>query len=325
MAKAKHTPRVFVPVLSVNPTQVNYFYRDIDGFKPSKSHNANAFHLDDNAHNGFMSAKARKRIECALSWLLYMAKPKWAVSARTGKKFLFTINFVTLTLPAVQVHSDQEITKRCLGNLLDILSKKLQLKNYLWRAEAQANGNIHFHLTTDIYIPHADLRKWWNQSLELLGYVSSFELKHKHRNPNSVDVHSVKHVRRLSSYLSKYMAKNRSFPCIGELRLVNGKQIEILYGTDKYRNEQANKKEGKVIGHILGSRIRPITSRLWFCSRSLSAKKSFIVTGEDYRFEDVASLIKKCEFRRYDGEFVTSLYGNFAPVVDSLSRELVSM
>ena len=139
MAKAKHTPRVFVPVLSVNPTQVNYFYRDIDGFKPSKSHSANAFRLDDNAHNGFMSAKARKRIECALSWLLYMAKPKWAVSARTGKKFLFTVNFVTLTLPAVQVHSDQEITKRCLGNLLDILSKKLQLKNYLWRAEAQAN------------------------------------------------------------------------------------------------------------------------------------------------------------------------------------------
>lgn len=263
-----------------------------------------------------MSVKARKRLECALAWMLYEAKPKWTVSPKSGKKFQFKINFITLTLPAQQVHSDQEITNRCLGNVLDILKKKHSLVNYIWRAEAQSNGNIHFHLTTDVWIHYNDLRRYWNQSLELLGYVSSFEFKHKHRNPNSVDVHSVKHVKRLSSYLSKYMAKNRAFSCIGELRLIEGKLVEVLYGTDLYRSENADKKKGKVVGHILGGRIRPITSRLWYCSRSLSAKKNFKVSGDEYFFSDVESVIKQCEFRSYEGKFVTSLYGDFSPVVD---------
>lgn len=349
----KQVERIRIPNISICPTSAHYYQSSIDGFVSSRRHTANAYHLQTNEHNGKVSEKARKRIELALSWLLYLAKPKYISEGDTGKRFHFKINFITLTLPSEQKHSDQEITSKCLGNFLDVLKLKCKLEHYLWRAEAQSNGRIHFHLVTDKYIHYESIRKWWNQSTEILGYVSEFEKKIGHRNPNSTDVHSVKHVKRLASYLSKYMCKNRAFGCIGELRrvggvyknlsyslpiidkesleitgwiqkteraLVGGEVIEVLYGSKQYQSESADKKKGKVIGYVLGGLIRPIESRLWFCSRSLSSLKKLKVAGCDYEFTAIDELVSKVDARVYNGEFVCSLYGDFSSVCSEVIR-----
>lgn len=306
-----------VTSLSVNPTSAHFYSEILEGFQSSARHRANQFNLDDNDHAGKVSDKGRKRLECAISWLLYGAKAKKVVDQNTGKKFVFKINFITLTLCAKQAHPDAEITNTCLGNWLDVARKQFKVQNYIWRAEAQGNGNIHFHIVTDCYIHYNDIRRTWNKSIELLGYVSRYKSIWHHDNPNSTDVHSVKHVTRLSSYLSKYMSKERAFTCVGELRRINGVVVEILYGSDQYRQEAANQKKGKVIGHVLGARIRPITSRLWFCSRSLSSQKNIIIHGEQYEFTAAAEMIKATEHRAYQGEFVRSLYGDFSEVCRS--------
>lgn len=317
MARRK-PERTYYGNLSVSPNAVHYYLRPADGFTSTSRHRANQICLEENSHNGKVSDKARKKLECCLQWLLYSAKNKKVVDVDTGKTFFFKINFITLTLSAPQVHSDQEITNRCLGNFLDTLKKQCGVVNYLWRAEAQANGNIHYHVVTDKYIHHSDIRRYWNQSQQLLGYIDSFCFSKKHRNPNSTDIHSVKHVKRLSSYLSKYMAKNRAFGCIGELRLINGKQVEVLYGSKQYKNENADQKKGRVIGHVLGGLIRPIECRLWGCNRELSKRKSIVVSEDEYVFSDLASIIKQCEFRQFKGEYVTSLYGDFKKACDFL-------
>lgn len=315
MAKLKE-PRQWLSNVSLSPFAAHYYCSPVDGFQASKRHTANAFNLKDNTHDGVISMKGRKRLEKAIAWLLYYAKVKYVTDHETGKKFHFKINFITLTLPATQVHSDPEITNRCLGNFLEVCKKEVNLTNYIWRAEAQANGNIHYHLVTDCFIHYNNIRKWWNQSVELLGYVSAFEFKWKHRNPKTEDVHSVKHVNRLSSYLSKYMAKERAFACIGELRLIKGEPVEVLYGSQMYRSESANKKTGKVIGHILGGRIRLITSRLWMCSRSISRMKNIKIGEDEFIFSDLSSIINRTEKKVYQGEYVRSLYGDFTKVVD---------
>lgn len=314
MKRRNHEPRTYLSAISLNPTSAHYYYVPLDGFRSSRSHSANAFNLEDNEHHGRVSIKGRKRLEKCIAWLLYLAKPKKVTDSETGKRFIFKVNFITLTLPAKQCHSDQEISNRCLKNFLDVCRKKVGLDNYIWRAEAQANGNIHFHLVTDKYIHHSDIRQWWNQSVELLGYVQMFQKKFHHTNPNSIDVHSVKHVNKLSSYLSKYMSKERSFACIGELRLIKGECVEVLYGSKMYRDESANRKTGKIIGHVLGGRIRLIESKLWACSRSLSAMKSITVSEDMHEFVGVHELIQEVEHRCYSGEFVRSLYGDFSEV-----------
>lgn len=320
MARRKPQERVYIGALSVSPFACHHYYVPVDGFQASRAHTANAYHLEDNEHNGTVSHKGRKRLEKALAWLIYYSKPKRITDQSTGKKFTFNINFITLTLSAKQGHSDQEITKVCLGSMLDKLRKQVGLNNYIWRAEAQANGNIHFHLVTDTFVHYNDLRKWWNQSQELLGYVSAFARKHHHFNPNSVDVHSVKHIKRISSYLSKYMSKERAFACIGELRQIKGETVEVLYGSQQYRNEAANKKEGKVIGHVLGGRIRLIESKLWACSQQLSKCGNIKVDQTDHNFMAISDLIDTCDYKQYNGEFVTSMYGDFKKVVDVLLK-----
>ncbi|WP_157730177.1 rolling circle replication-associated protein [Tenacibaculum jejuense] len=120
--------------------------------------------------------------------------------------------FVTLTLPSKQQHSDKQI-KRLQTRYIENLQKTYGVKYYVWKAEAQKNGNIHFHLLLDKWIHHTVHRKLWNKQLDKLGYLDSFQSKHGHRNPNTTDVKSLKKddkgrkIKNPTSYIVKYMTK----------------------------------------------------------------------------------------------------------------------
>ena len=301
--------KVFIGNANIYPDAIHCYSTPINGFDISNRHKRNQFNLNSNGTRGKISYKASKSISKAIIWLLYKAKPKWIVDRETGNKYHFKINFITLTLPAKQAHTDQVIKAKCLNSFLTIMRTKYKLTNYMWRAEAQANGNIHFHLVTDIYIHHTDIRKHWNSVVENLGYVSRFYEKFKHRDPNSIDVHSVKHVRKLASYLSKYFGKNKSFACIGELRLIKGEQVEVLYGSRQYKSEAPSKKQGKVIGHVLGGLIRPIEGRLWFASKSISGVKPIRVNESEYEWSTLEEVLRSNSLRTCTSEYVSSYYG----------------
>lgn len=309
---------------SIMPNAVHMYYRPVDGFEYGARHVANRVNLEDNETEGVMSAKARKRLETAVMMLLYKAKPKRVIDVVTGKKFSFLINFITLTLPASQRHSDNEIKSVCVNNFLAVMRKEFNLVNYVWRAEAQLNDNIHFHLVTDTYIHYKDLRRIWNQSVELLGYVSEFEKKFHHRNPPTEEVRSVKHIRRIASYLAKYMAKSRSFVKIGELREYKGERFEILFGSQEYRNESANKKKGKVVASIISGKIRRIEGRLWFLSRSLSKCKPIQISQDMHEFSCVEDLLRVTDSKAYQGDYVCSYYGKFATTAKRERLEILS-
>lgn len=198
-------------------------------------------HLKRNNPKGTLSKKALKRIEMALKWLLFMSRDK-KVYYRVIKKYVkFKVTFVTVTLASKQVHSDNEIKSKCLNQLLTELRQVYNMKHYIWRAEKQKNGNIHFHILTNVFIPQDKLCSMWNRIQNKLGYVdrySSFmndNIKSfsdyynmfmdsgtytqlmqryikgracKFKNPNSTDIHSVKKVKNIAAYLSKYFCKS---------------------------------------------------------------------------------------------------------------------
>lgn len=84
--------------------------------------------------------------------------------------------FLTLTLPSRQMHHDRVI-RRCLSLYLDLLKKTKGLDNYVWKAEPQKNGNIHFHLLIDRFIDKEYLQKKWNVILNKLGYIDKYTEK----------------------------------------------------------------------------------------------------------------------------------------------------
>ena len=158
---------------------------------------------------GIISPSARKAINTAVDWMLLLSKEKHSLSHSNGKFFKWRLNFVTLTLASKQIHSDNAIKSELLNHFLIECKKYYGTRNYIWRAEAQKNGNIHFHIIFDKFIPWRDLRDRWNRIQNKLGYVDRFAEKFNHTNPNGTDVHSIGNIKNLGAYFSKYLTKNQ--------------------------------------------------------------------------------------------------------------------
>lgn len=141
--------------------------------------------------------------------MVYIAKNKHLRKSINLPVTNYKLIFITLTLSATQIHSDAIIKKQLLQPFIRLLRNKWNIQNYLWKAEAQDNGNIHFHITTDRFIHWEEIRNTWNTIQETLtdkegkGYIS----RSKSTNPNSTDVHAVYKVKNLASYLCKYISK----------------------------------------------------------------------------------------------------------------------
>lgn len=195
---------------------------------------------------GQLSNISIRKIKHAINNLVFISENKKHLNEK-GEEFNFKINLITLTLPSAQVHTDKEL-KALLNDWLKIHEKK-GLKNYVWKAEKQKNGNIHFHITSDHYIHWRDIKTTWNLCLKRLGYIDKYrktqEQWHKEgfkfrtntirnikgkkvewtfdqqkeayirgkkenwSNPNTTDVHSVQKIKHLAAYLSEYMAKKK--------------------------------------------------------------------------------------------------------------------
>jgi len=127
---------------------------------------------------------------------------------RTGGREYRRLTFITLTLAARQIHSDNEIKKKVLNRFFDELKKRNLTTHYFWRAEKQKNGNIHFHCFADRFIQKEKITETWNRAQNLLGYIDRFEQKHGHRTPPSTQVQAVPDDGRAFDYVMKYESKD---------------------------------------------------------------------------------------------------------------------
>lgn len=161
--------------------------------------------------NGEISEKSRRELsKRAQNWLLSIQEAKKAGINTVGKDRNYT-TFVTLTLASKQVHTDNEIKRKLLNTFIIYVKREFKVREYIWRAEAQKNGNIHFHLFLDKYIHYSRLRHLWNGIQETLGYITAFEETHHHRNANSTDIERIKSVKGASIYVAKYISKASTY------------------------------------------------------------------------------------------------------------------
>lgn len=205
--------------------------------------------------NNVLSKKARQRLACAIELLTAAAQTKrlwWKDEARYVS---FKLNFVTLTLPSNQVHTDTEI----LNNVFQPFIRWWRDKNpnllYVWKAETQDNGRLHFHVTTNSFIHWRTLRKAWNRHCEKLGYVSRSGLD----SPNSTDVHAVKNIKDLCAYLSSYVLKKDVYKAnLKRYHRRFSKQLKSL-----------PESEFRLPRKYLSSLKRKVTCKLWDASKLL--------------------------------------------------------
>jgi len=219
----------------------------------------NMRNLERNQHDGKLSQKSIRKLVNAVNWLVASAPKKWVFQKESGKRFSFRVNFVTLTLPTTDHDiSDHHFKKIMLHAFINACRYRYDLKNFVWKVEAQANGNIHAHFTTDTYLPWRGVRDVWNRILAKNGLIDKYHDKHKDlsfqqyvnmygdrdnvttedlrrryqsgvdsnwRDPNSTDVHAVHKVKDIAAYLAKYMSKEEE-----ERRKIKGRLWSCSYG-----------------------------------------------------------------------------------------------
>lgn len=230
-----------IPHLAIHPNQINV-YNTVEWTEKKRFHPKTQHLVESNkSHNGKVSSIASRKISKAVDYLLLMASDKKVPSKLHGKVFKFRICFVTLTLPSKQIHSDNDIKTQCLNQFLVEARKKWHVANYIWRAEKQMNGSIHFHILLDKFIPWSELRDVWNRIVNKLGYVERYRdaMRAFHsegfkvreqllktwdyesqvkayksgkandwNSPNSTDIHSIKNVQDVRKYVLKYSTKD---------------------------------------------------------------------------------------------------------------------
>lgn len=303
-----------IPTISIHPGQINIYNEVVwDHHKPIRdktlslnfqsTHGAEHLLNSTRSARGRVSVIAKRKMTRAVDYLLFVTNDKKVHNKYTGKNFKFKIAFVTLTLPSKQIHSDNEIKSKCLNQLLIELKKYYNVRNYIWRAEKQHNGNLHFHILVDRFIPHQELRDRWNRIVNKLGYVDRYrdEQIQWHNNgfrvrqnllktwpkrkqydaykrgsrinwnsPNSTDIHSTRNIKDLKGYVTKYFTKS----AIEEFKIKISKLKEFRKSPDYVKPIIPGTKKRELIKckRKRQSSIKKMSQkgRIWGCNVELS-------------------------------------------------------
>lgn len=214
---------MFLPAVSISSRSVVLY----DSYQGERRNHRKVFNPYLRAKANTMSKVTRKRLVLAINTLIDTAQWKTVFVASNQTYFRYKVNFITLTLPSPQVHTDKQIVTECLSKFLEAWQKRRKGLLYVWKAETQDNGNLHFHITSNAFYHWKKLQTDWNRYINKLGYVD----RSKSDTPNSTDVHSVSKIKNLSAYLTSYVAKK-------DLYTKSLKRYHKIYGKYHLQNKE---------------------------------------------------------------------------------------
>lgn len=170
-----------------------------------------------------------KRMTNALVYLLESSSKKRVFQKKNNQWFSFRNTFVTLTIPGDQKHTDADFHRLVFKPFMRFWKKREPGLLYVWKAEVQKRGSLHYHLVTNAFWHWKKLRNAWNYYCYKAGYTNS-------DNANSTDVHSLKGINDTAAYMLKYMTKSeagkrklemKSWDCSIALKRVKNIIIEL--------------------------------------------------------------------------------------------------
>jgi len=342
--------------------------------------------LLSNQHKGDLSPKSFSRLTSAIDWLFLLAKPKRAYNEFTQKWFTFKVAMLTLSLPCQQImhdydprpdnkrytldpatnkktfipnplseqaQSDLYIKNKILNQFFQVLRKKHNLHNYVWRAESKLNGTIHFHILLDIYVHYKEYNRIWNEILKQHGYIDLYRENqqkfHKHgfryranldRDYDPITGHKQRRWTK-SQQLQAYkfgMATNWTQPSgttdihsmkgIKNTRLYMGKyvskKVDIAKGCDYYRKNIAKSKPNPL--HFVGivenleedvKNALSINGNIWYLSESLSKNKGIKIEITDDINDEINMLSDSSPKSIQKTEHCTIFYFNIRELASS--------
>lgn len=216
-----------------------YIYKQrMAALGPTKMHENSLNNLKQKYTCGGLSETAKKDIRRLVDnwqWAVTASQKLWSKGRERRRRYFV---MVTLTLPAKQTESDNTIKRRYLNVWLQNLERVHKGINWLWVAESQQNGNIHFHVIVDRYVQWEWVRRTWNRVMGNGDYIQRFKNRFGYENAPSVDVCGQKHMTNPGAYITKYLTgdkfvreiEGRKWGCRDSLREID--RWSIFRGRD---------------------------------------------------------------------------------------------
>jgi hypothetical protein len=160
-------------------------------------------------YTGLLCPGAKKRMFKAIELLIMSTAKKSFRHPDTGKKLYFHLNFITLTVAQTSRMIDgKEGHKNLLEPFLQWFRRIHGCKMYLWKAEFQERGQLHYHITSDTFIDYKAVKNKWNELQKKNGYLDDFYAKFGHWDCSSgTQVKAVKDMEDMPGYLKKEIMK----------------------------------------------------------------------------------------------------------------------
>lgn len=304
---------VFTPKVSLKPNQVT-LYNDVC-FSTEGSDILRSIHegqsrtpIEKQFHNFTISRAAQKNIVQKVQWLYLLGKSSYKKTYSGTEIFNFKINFLTLTLPSAQKHNTAKITNECFNHFLTEIRQRTQMQNYVWRLEFQKNGNVHYHIVTDMYIDYFMAQKIWNRIINKLGYVDAYTRKFEKMTLQDYVKTQSNYHNATFDILAKRYAKGRAVkwkePRSVDVKVCTNNK-SIAHYIAKYFSKDSDSFS---ICNPLDNEDNSFGLRLWFCSRSLSKLKSITDYSESMKINWHWLLLGKEKVRSVVMEYAHCLY-----------------
>lgn len=159
-------------------------------------------------YSGQMTSHAQRRVMRAVDILLQKSPTRRIFNPIIQKEHDFRIAFTTLTIPTHKTVKASVGHSKLLQPFLRTARRKWGVEDYIWKAELQERGQLHYHVTWNRFIEFTKIRDEWNKLLRRERLSDEYAARYGHFNPNSTDVHAVWKIRNLKAYLAKYIAKS---------------------------------------------------------------------------------------------------------------------
>lgn len=161
----------------------------------------------EKAYSGQLTIGAKKRMTRAIELLCMMAAPQPILNPVNKRWIKHRLSFITLTVSHNTNITAKDAYNNLLSHLLQWLRRTQKAESYVWKAEVQKRGQIHYHITTTAFIHYQDLRDKWNNLQRKAGLLDEWHASHANYNPNSTDIHAVRSVKNLAGYMIKEFCK----------------------------------------------------------------------------------------------------------------------
>lgn len=225
-------------------------------------------------YSGEVTPSTKKRIETAVDCFLQLAPIRDIYNPITKRRHKFQLSFITLTIarhepvPTDEAHAALKVWLQHFKRPWHRRKLSEVMKTYLWKAELQERGQIHYHITTNAWLHLIEIRRVWNDIQKARGWLEDYHKQYRNFDPNSTDVHSIHKIKDVRRYLTKYISKQQFEPT------------------------PADPEAGYPL-------MRPVTlgGKVWGCSEDLKGRKRFSAKMDEGTWDNICAAYGAGELR----------------------------